>query len=204
MENKTDVTVVRVMLCDLHDWYPNLNQELIPSAGSRDGVTSQNPPGPKLPLRVDVLDLMIGLQNDALRWETNARVALVFNMAPDRNVQRAINWLNDALESLEPELVEKFEREISNYHHQISVLIGKKDKPPQIGKIECPYCSKNLVIMLNQGVITCRNRECRCSAQDCRCQNGKGHSWSQTEWLHLGRMISVLDSLKNDTPKPKL
>lgn len=201
MENKQDATVVRVMLSDLHDWYPRLSVELVPSSGASDGVKATNPPGPKLPLRVDVMDLILELQQDALRWEKVARVALGFNVAPDRNVGRAIDWLGEALETLDADMVRHFENDISRYHHQISILIGKKDKPPQIDEIKCPYCNKRLVIMLGQGLIMCRNRLCRCSGIDCNCQYGKGHSWPQTEWLLLGRMISVLDSVKSDTSK---
>jgi hypothetical protein len=146
------------------------------------------------------MDLILGLQNDALRWENRARIVMNFNKSPDRNVQRALQWLSDSLNVLDTEFVTEIEKFVSQYHYQVSVLIGEIDRPPKIGRIDCPYCNQRLTVLLAQALIICRNRACRCSSEDCKCQNGKGHAWPETEWLMLGKMISILDTLK----KPKL
>lgn len=196
-----DVTMVGVMLTDLKVWYPSLNRELHPSSGvGRAGIST--PPGPRLPLRVDVLDLIIGLQNDSLEWERKSRQALGFNSAGDRNVVRSLGWTITALHEIaraDYDLVEKVENEAAHYHTQIRILTGLVEKPMNLTQMVCPHCTGRLQVHLSAMTIKCVNRKCKCAVETCPCQKGRGHSWAKEEWKLLGLMISTQDDTPTDS-----
>ena len=58
-------------LRDLAQWFDKLSHELSP--GRTGERTARSVPGPRLPLRVDVLDTIIAIQSDTIVWEVFIR-----------------------------------------------------------------------------------------------------------------------------------
>ena len=179
-------------LRDIAQWYHKLNHELQPGrSGER---TTRSVPGPRLPLRVDVLDTMVAIQSDTIGWEVFLRVETNQPGIPNGDTVRSLFWVADALEKWpadsRPKWLESLVDTVSGRHTQVKILLGLEQRP-LTARLKCPYCEQRLVIKLDQGLLLCRNRACRCAAEDCPCANGKGHLWKETDWPRLGLMLDT-------------
>jgi len=181
-------------LRDLATRYKELSTELEP--GRTGERTSRSMPGPRLPLRVDVLDAILDIRTDTLLWEAELRLELNQGAVKNTDVERSLFWVADAIEKWPTDnrtkLIEEISYSTAKRHTQVRILLGLEQRP-LTARLRCPYCEKSLVIKLDQGLLLCRNHGCRCAAEDCACVNGKGHAWNETEWPRLGLML--------DTPK---
>jgi hypothetical protein len=179
-------------LRDLAAWYKDLSAELEP--GRTGERTSRSMPGPRLPLRVDVLDAILDIRTDTLLWEAELRFELNQPTIPNTQAERSLFWVADTIEKWPTDnrtkLIEEIGYSTGKRHYQVKILLGLEQRPLS-ARLRCPYCTKSLVIKLDQGLLLCRNHGCRCAADDCACVNGKGHSWSETEWPRLGLMLDT-------------
>ena len=179
-------------LRDLAAWYKDLSAELEP--GRTGERTSRSMPGPRLPLRVDVLDAILDIRTDTLLWEAELRFELNQPAVPNTQAERSLYWVADTIEKWPTDnrtkLIEEIGYSTGKRHYQVKILLGLEQRPLS-ARLRCPYCTKSLVIKLDQGLLLCRNHGCRCAADDCACVNGKGHSWSETEWPRLGLMLDT-------------
>lgn len=179
-------------LRDLAAWYKDLSAELEP--GRTGERTSRSMPGPRLPLRVDVLDAILDIRTDTLLWEAELRFELNQPAVPNTQAERSLYWVADTIEKWPTDnrtkLIEEIGYSTGKRHYQVKILLGLEQRPLS-ARLRCPYCTKSLVLKLDQGLLLCRNHGCRCAADDCACVNGKGHSWSETEWPRLGLMLDT-------------
>ena len=179
-------------LRDLATWYKELSAELEP--GRTGERTTRSMPGPRLPLRVDVLDAILDIRTDTLLWEAELRFELNQPAVPNTQAERSLYWVADTIEKWPTDnrtkLIEEIGYSTGKRHYQVKILLGLEQRPLS-ARLRCPYCTKSLVIKLDQGLLLCRNHGCRCAADDCACVNGKGHSWSETEWPRLGLMLDT-------------
>ena len=179
-------------LRDLAAWYKDLSAELEP--GRTGERTSRSMPGPRLPLRVDVLDAILDIRTDTLLWEAELRFELNQPAVPNTQAERSLYWVADTIEKWPTDnrtkLIEEIGYSTGKRHYQVRILLGLEQRPLS-ARLRCPYCTKSLVLKLDQGLLLCRNHGCRCAADDCACVNGKGHSWSETEWPRLGLMLDT-------------
>lgn len=186
--------VVEFLLDDLVRWHPVLSRALHPTTST--GAAGGTKPGSKPPLRVDILDLMRGLQIEALVWEQIARQILGFGPAPSRNVVRALRWVRDAVVALDqksPVVMQHLSHEINSYHYRVSIAVGVVAKPLRL-QLGCPYCGQRLTVQIDKAIIWCKNEQCRCAVETCLCHNRMGHHWPQDDWALLERMT-------RDTPE---
>lgn len=179
-------------LRDLATWYKELSAELEP--GRTGERTTRSMPGPRLPLRVDVLDAILDIRTDTLLWEAELRFELNQPAVPNTQAERSLYWVADTIEKWPTDnrtkLIEEIGYSTGKRHYQVRILLGLEQRPLS-ARLRCPYCTKSLVLKLDQGLLLCRNHGCRCAAEDCACVNGKGHSWSETEWPRLGLMLDT-------------
>ena len=179
-------------LRDLATWYKDLSAELEP--GRTGERTSRSMPGPRLPLRVDVLDAILDIRTDTLLWEAELRFELNQPAVPNTQAERSLFWVADTIEKWPTDnrtkLIEEIGYSTGKRHYQVKILLGLEQRPLS-ARLRCPYCTKSLVLKLDQGLLLCRNHGCRCAAEDCACVNGKGHSWNETEWPRLGLMLDT-------------
>ena len=179
-------------LRDLATWYKDLSAELEP--GRTGERTSRSMPGPRLPLRVDVLDAILDIRTDTLMWEAELRFETDKSAVPNTNAERSLFWVADAIEKWptdnRTELIEEVSFSTSRRHSQVKILIGLEQRPLS-ARLRCPYCTKSLVIKLDQGLLLCRNHACRCAVDSCVCNSGRGHSWVESEWPRLGLMLDT-------------
>lgn len=179
-------------LRDLAQWYNKLRFELQP--GRTGERTTRSVPGPRLPLRVDVLDTLIEIQSDTIVWEVLLRTKADAETIPNGDASRSLFWVADALEKWpdgnRPAWLESLIETASGRHTQVKILLGLEQRP-LTARLKCPYCAHSLVIKLDQGLLLCRNRGCRCAAEDCPCANGKGHTWKEVDWPRLGLMLDT-------------
>ncbi len=146
-------------LRDIAQWYHKLNHELQPGrSGER---TTRSVPGPRLPLRVDVLDTMVAIQSDTISWEVFLRVETNQPGIPNGDPVRSLFWVADALEKWpadkRPKWLELLVDTVSGRHTQVKILLGLEQRP-LTARLKCPYCEQRLVIKLDQGLLLCRNR----------------------------------------------
>jgi len=185
---------IAVKTLDLVEWYSRPGAAMLPGRSGPSGARTF--PGPRMPLRVGVLDTKVKLGRDTLRWEDALRAADQDEPTPNRNPARSLAWCAERLskwpESNRPEWFEEIVTEIKGHHSHIEVVIGNRPEPLRTG-LRCPFCASQLIIKLDQGLILCRDHGCRCAAEDCPCFRGKGHSWDKAEWPRLGLLL--------DTPK---
>ena len=179
-------------LRDLATWYKELSAELEP--GRTGERTTRSMPGPRLPLRVDVLDAILDIRTDTLLWEAELRFELNQPAVPNTQAERSLYWVADTIEKWPTDnrtkLIEEIGYSTGRRHYQVKILLGLEQRPLS-ARLRCPYCTKSLVLKLDQGLLLCRNHGCRCAAEDCACVNGKGHSWNETEWPRLGLMLDT-------------
>jgi hypothetical protein len=179
-------------LRDLATWYKELSAELEP--GRTGERTTRSMPGPRLPLRVDVLDTILDIRTDTLLWEAELRFELNQPAVPNTQAERSLYWVADTIEKWPTDnrtkLIEEIGYSTGKRHYQVKILLGLEQRPLS-ARLRCPYCTKSLVLKLDQGLLLCRNHGCRCAAEDCACVNGKGHSWNETEWPRLGLMLDT-------------
>jgi hypothetical protein len=179
-------------LRDLATWYKELSAELEP--GRTGERTTRSMPGPRLPLRVDVLDAILDIRTDTLLWEAELRFELNQPAVPNTQAERSLYWVADTIEKWPTDnrtkLIEEIGYSTGRRHYQVKILLGLEQRPLS-ARLRCPYCTKSLVLKLDQGLLLCRNHDCRCAAEDCACVNGKGHSWNETEWPRLGLMLDT-------------
>ncbi len=179
-------------LRDIANWYRQLGVELEPGrSGER---TTRSVPGPRLPVRVDVLDAVLGIRNDTLAWEAELRLEKGLGAAPNSDTVRSLLWVANLIEgwseSNRTKLISEIGYLATKRHTQVKILLGLEQRP-LTARLRCPYCAKSLVIKLDQGLLLCRNRHCRCAAEDCDCTKEKGHSWTEKEWPRLGLMLDT-------------
>lgn len=179
-------------LRDLATWYKELSAELEP--GRTGERTTRSMPGPRLPLRVDVLDAILDIRTDTLLWEAELRFELNQPAVPNTQAERSLYWVADTIEKWPTDnrtkLIEEIGHSTGKRHYQVKILLGLEQRPLS-ARLRCPYCTKSLVLKLDQGLLLCRNHGCKCAAEDCACVNGKGHSWNETEWPRLGLMLDT-------------
>jgi hypothetical protein len=191
----SDLIITSQELRDLAQWYDKLEFELTP--GRTGERTSRSVPGPRLPLRVDVLDALIEIQGDTISWETFLRAETRQPVIPNGDAVRSLNWVADALErwpaNNRPKWLDSLVVTAGRRHTQVKILLGLEQRPLTV-RLRCPYCNHSLVIKLDQGLLLCRSHHCRCATEDCACRTGRGHSWKESEWRHLGLMLAL------DTP----
>ena len=191
----SDLVITSQELRDIAQWYDKLGLELTP--GRTGERTTRSVPGPRLPLRVDVLDAIIEIQSDTIAWETFLRVETSQPGIPNGDAVRSLNWVADALEKWpddnRPKWLQSLVITTSRRHTQVKILLGLEQRP-LTARLRCPYCTHSLVIKLDQGLLLCRNHRCRCATEDCSCHHGRGHSWKETEWRHLGLMLDTPDT----------
>lgn len=188
----SDLIITSQQLRDLAQWYDKLRGELVPGrSGER---TSRSMPGPRLPLRVDVLDTSVAIHGDTIAWEISLRAETNQQSIPDGSTVRSLFWVADALERWpddnRPKWLTSLVETVSSRHTQVKILLGMEQRP-LTARLKCPYCDRRLVIKLDQGLLLCRNRGCRCAAVDCACQRGKGHTWKEVDWPRLGLMLDT-------------
>ena len=179
-------------LRDLATWYKDLGAELEPGrVGER---TSRSVPGPRLPVRVDVLDAILDIRTDTLVWEAELRLELNQGAVTNNDIERSLYWVADAVEKWPTDnrtkLIEEINHSTSKRHNQVKILLGLEQRP-LTARLRCPHCAKGLVIKLDQGLLLCRNHNCRCAAEDCDCTRGKGHSWTEADWPRLGLLLDT-------------
>lgn len=181
-------------LRDLATWYGSLSAQLEP--GRTGERTSRSVPGPRLPVRVDVLDAIVGIRSDTLMWELELRKVRQKEATPNSDPQRSLFWVADIVEKWPIDnpmsLIDEIGNSAAKRHTQVKILLGLEQRP-LTARLKCPHCNKSLVIKLDQGLLLCRNHHCRCAVEDCDCTRGKGHSWTEADWPRLGLML--------DTPK---
>lgn len=181
-------------LRDLATWYGSLSAQLEP--GRTGERTSRSVPGPRLPVRVDVLDAIVGIRSDTLMWELELRKVRHKEATPNSDPQRSLFWVADIVEKWPIDnpmsLIDEIGNSAAKRHTQVKILLGLEQRP-LTARLKCPHCNKSLVIKLDQGLLLCRNHHCRCAVEDCDCTRGKGHSWTEADWPRLGLML--------DTPK---
>ena len=179
-------------LRDVATWYKDLSAELTP--GRTGERSSRSVPGPRLPLRVDVLDAIVSIRTDTLMWEAELRLERDQGATPNNDTERSLFWVADTIESWptanRTRLIEEISHSMSKRHTQIKILLGLEQRP-LTARLRCPHCEKNLVIKLDQGLLLCRNHNCRCAVEDCDCTRGKGHAWNEKEWPRLGLMLDT-------------
>lgn len=179
-------------LRDLATWYKALGRELTP--GRTGERTSRSVPGPRLPVRVDVLDAVLDIRNDTLAWEAEIRQIRGKGVTPDSDTERSLFWVADAVEDWpttnRTKLIEEISYSTAKRHTQVKILLGLEQRP-LTARLRCPHCTKNLVIKLDQGLLLCRNHNCRCAVDDCDCRKGRGHAWSEKDWPRLGLMLDT-------------
>ena len=179
-------------LRDLATWYDQLEVELEP--GRTGERTSRSVPGPRLPVRVDVLDAILGIRSDTLAWEIELRFERNQGLVPNSDPVRSLFWVSDAVESWpssnRTKLIEEISYSTAKRHTQVRILLGLEQRP-LTARLRCPHCAKSLVIKLDQGLLLCRNHSCRCAVEDCNCTKGRGHAWTETEWPRLGLMLDT-------------
>lgn len=179
-------------LRDLATWYKDLSAELEP--GRTGERTTRSMPGPRLPLRVDVLDAILDIRTDTLLWEAELRFETDRTAVPNANAERSLFWVADTIEKWphdrEIPLIEEIGFSTGRRHTQVKILLGLEQRPLS-ARLRCPYCTKSLVIKLDQGLLLCRNRDCRCAVEECKCAMQKGHSWDEKEWPRLGLMLDT-------------
>lgn len=179
-------------LRDLATWYKDLSAELEP--GRTGERTTRSMPGPRLPLRVDVLDAILDIRTDTLMWEAELRLETDQSAVPNTSAERSLFWVADTLEKWPHDrdmaLIEEIGFTTGRRHTQVKILLGLEQRPLS-ARLRCPYCTKSLVIKLDQGLLLCRNHGCRCAAEDCACANGRGHTWNEKEWPRLGLMLDT-------------
>jgi hypothetical protein len=141
-----------------------------------------------------VLDAILDIRTDTLLWEAELRFELNQPAVPNTQAERSLYWVADTIEKWPTDnrtkLIEEIGYSTGKRHYQVKILLGLEQRPLS-ARLRCPYCTKSLVIKLDQGLLLCRNHGCRCAADDCACVNGKGHSWSETEWPRLGLMLDT-------------
>ncbi len=179
-------------LRDIATWYAQLGVELEP--GRTGERTSRSVPGPRLPVRVDVLDAILGIRTDTLVWEAELRLEKGLGATPNSDTVRSLFWVADTVqqwsESNRIKVIEEISRSTAKRHTQVKILLGLEQRP-LTARLRCPYCAKSLVIKLDQGLLLCRNHNCRCAAEDCDCAREKGHAWTEKEWPRLGLMLDT-------------
>ena len=179
-------------LRDLATWYDQLGVELEP--GRTGERTSRSVPGPRLPVRVDVLDAILGIRSAILAWEIELRLEKGQGAVPNSDPVRSLFWVADTIESWptsnRTKLIEEISLSIAKRHTQVKILLGLEQRP-LTARLRCPHCAKSLVIKLDQGLLLCRNHNCRCAVEDCNCTKGRGHAWTQKEWPLLGLMLDT-------------
>lgn len=179
-------------LRDIATWYKDLGTELTP--GRTGERTSRSVPGPRLPVRVDVLDAILDTRNDTLAWEAELRLLRDQPVTPSNDPERSLYWVADTIEGWpttnRTKLIEEISNSVSKRHTQIKILLGLEQRP-LTARLRCPHCTKNLVIKLDQGLLLCRNHGCRCAVEDCECTRGRGHAWSEKDWPRLGLMLDT-------------
>jgi hypothetical protein len=178
-------------LRDLSARWKALNASLDP--GRTGERTHNHIPGPKLPLRVDVLDTILQIRLDALRWVANLRsIRAKGQLSP--NTESSLIWLADQLASWpqdnRTDLIEEICDQTAKHSTQVKILLGIEQRPVT-ARLRCPYCGRNLTIKPDQGFILCRNHDCRCAAEDCACVRGKGHGWPESDWPRLGLILDT-------------
>jgi hypothetical protein len=141
-----------------------------------------------------VLDAILDIRSGTLMWEAELRFVLNQSATPNSNAERSLFWVADAIEKWPTDnrtpLIEEISYTVAKRHYQVRILLGLEQRP-LAARLKCPYCAKSLVIKLDQGLLLCRNRACRCAAEECACFGGKGHSWAETEWPRLGLMLDT-------------
>jgi hypothetical protein len=75
-------------LRDLATWLKDLSAELEP--GRTGERTTRSMPGPRLPLRVDVLDAILDIRTDTLLWEAELRFELKQPAVPNTQAERSL------------------------------------------------------------------------------------------------------------------
>lgn len=188
----SDLIITSQQLRDIAQWYHKLAGEMTP--GRTGERTARSVPGPRLPLRVDVLDASVAIHSDTIVWEIFLRAETNQPTIPNGDTVRSLFWVADALEKWpddkRPRWLTSLVETVSSRHTQIKILLGLEQRP-LTARLKCPYCEQRLVIKLDQGLLLCRNRTCRCAAEDCACANGKGHLWKETDWPRLGLMLDT-------------
>jgi hypothetical protein len=173
-------------------WYKDLGVELTP--GRTGERSTRSVPGPRLPVRVDVLDAILGIRTDTLAWEVELRLVLNQGAVTNSDVERSLYWVADAVEKWPTDnrtkLIEEIGYSTSKRHSQVKILLGLEQRP-LTARLRCPHCAKSLVIKLDQGLLLCRTHNCRCAVEDCECTKERGHSWRETEWPRLGLMLDT-------------
>lgn len=179
-------------LRDIATWYKDLSAELTP--GRTGERTSRSIPGPRLPVRVDVLDAIVDIRSDTLMWEAELRLERDQGAVPNNDTTRSLYWVAETVEkwptSNRTHLIEEISFSTSKRHTQIKILLGLEQRP-LTARLRCPHCEKNLVIKLDQGLLLCRNHGCRCAVEDCDCTRGRGHAWTEKDWPRLGLMLDT-------------
>ncbi|CAB4177862.1 hypothetical protein UFOVP1462_4 [uncultured Caudovirales phage] len=179
-------------LRDIAKWLKDLSTELTP--GRTGERSSRSVAGPRLPVRVDVLDAILGVRNDTLAWEIELRLKRNQEAAPNSDVERSIYWVADTIEKWPTDnrtaLIEEIGYSTATRHTQIKILLGLEQRP-LTARLRCPHCDKNLVIKLDRGLLLCRNHHCRCVVDECECAKGRGHAWGESDWPRLGLMLDT-------------
>ena len=179
-------------LRDIATWYKDLSAELTP--GRTGERTSRSVPGPRLPVRVDVLDAIVDIRSDTLSWEAELRLERDQGAIPNNDTTRSLFWVAETVEkwpsSNRTQLIEEISYSAGKRHTQIKILLGLEQRP-LTARLRCPHCEKNLVIKLDQGLLLCRNHGCRCAVEDCDCTRGRGHAWTEKDWPRLGLMLDT-------------
>lgn len=188
MSEQTPLIELAVMVRDLSEYHLKLRNALRPlTTAERSGKSH---PGPRLPVRVDALDALVTLERSAVAWFLELRDE-TDGYGPS-TTRELLEWLDRRLThwptSKRPDWFEAIMHQIEVSHAHAQTVLDIVPKPLST-RLACPHCGKGITIWPGQGVISCRNRHCRCASEDCGCQRGHGHRWPEREWRMLGLLM---------------
>ncbi|CAB4215028.1 hypothetical protein UFOVP1616_37 [uncultured Caudovirales phage] len=181
---------VSVKVKDLAEYHARLRKALMPDrSGGRSGHSA---PGPRLPVRVDVLDVLLSLEQLTLVWFVSVVGTKPTARTPD--VQSMLLAIEDELRvwpvDERPEWFASMLHQIATHHDRIQMVLDVTQKP-MVVRLPCPFCRRYLTVHRDRGVISCHNFNCRCGVEDCGCVHGRGHKWKEAEWPMLGLLIGT-------------
>ena len=129
-------------LRDLATWYKDLGVELTP--GRTGERSTRSIPGPRLPVRVDVLDTILDIRSDTLAWEAELRLGLNQGAVTNSDTERSLYWVADAVEKWPTDnrtkLIEEISYSTSKRHSQVKILLGLEQRP-LTARLRCPHCA---------------------------------------------------------------
>lgn len=194
-DRDVDVDVTERALDDLATLYVALYEATArEGSGAGDGMPGRASKTPPIPIRPEVVDLIVEVERDVDRIETLIR-ARCFDLrrsmrqdrrdraacgsSPDPRVLDALAWIRSSL----PTVFEKEYGEVVS--SSLWILVGKSRRvlglAERVYRLEtlCPYCElQSLIARPDRGLVVCGNPSCRDA-------EGKPHRWRAGDHLSV-------------------